>query len=82
MPAMPGREAMTAPPAASFEQLEHELRTPLASMRSLSEILRDYPDLTDAQRRRFLESMLAENERLSRTIERLLDWLERNPSLS
>jgi signal transduction histidine kinase len=57
----------------SFEEIEHELRTPLASIRSLSEIMRDYPDLTEDQRRRFLEVLLVENERLARTVERLLD---------
>ncbi len=56
----------------SFEELEHELRTPLASMRSLSEIIRDYPDLTEDQRRRFVDGILRENERLTRTVERLL----------
>jgi signal transduction histidine kinase len=56
----------------SFEEIEHELKTPLASIRSLSEIMRDYPDLTEDQRQRFLEVMLRENERLARTVERLL----------
>jgi signal transduction histidine kinase len=59
----------------SYEAIEHELRTPLASLRSMAEILRDHPDLCDAQRRRFLDSMIDENERLSRTVERLLGWL-------
>jgi signal transduction histidine kinase len=56
----------------SFEELEHELRTPLASMRSLSEIIRDHPDLSEEQRRRFVDGILRENERLTRTVERLL----------
>jgi signal transduction histidine kinase len=60
----------------SYETLEHELRTPLASLRSIAEILRDYPDLDDDQRRSFLESMIAENERLSRTVDRLLAWID------
>ena len=58
-----------------FEVIEHELRTPLTTLRSMAEILRDYPDLSEAQRRRFLDSMIAENERLSRTVDRLLRWL-------
>jgi signal transduction histidine kinase len=57
----------------SFEEIEHELRTPLASIRSLSEIMRDYPDLSPEQRQRFLDLVLLENERLARTVERLLD---------
>jgi hypothetical protein len=42
----------------------------------MAEILRDHPDLGDAQRQRFLDSMIAENERLSLTVERLLSWLD------
>lgn len=56
----------------SFEELEHELKTPLTSIRSLLEIMRDHPDLSEEQRRRFLEGVLSENERLVRTVERLL----------
>jgi signal transduction histidine kinase len=56
----------------SFEELEHELKTPLTSIRSLLEIMRDHPDLSEEQRRRFLEGVLSENERLARTVERLL----------
>lgn len=56
----------------TYEEIEHELKTPLASIRSLSEIMRDYPDLPEAERRRFLEVMIHENERLARTVERLL----------
>jgi signal transduction histidine kinase len=56
----------------TYEQIEHELKTPLASMRSLSEIIRDYPDLTDDQRRRFLDAIVRDGERLTATVERLL----------
>jgi signal transduction histidine kinase len=58
--------------ALSYEEIEHELKTPLASVRSLSEILRDYPDLSDEERRRFLDVILRESERLGRAVERLL----------
>lgn len=68
---LPGDQNRT-PDEMSFEEIEHELRTPLASIRSLSEIMRDYPDLTEDQRRRFLEVLLVENERLARTVEQLL----------
>lgn len=61
----------------SYEEIEHELRTPLASMRSLSEIIRDYPDLSETERRRFLDVILQESERLGRTVERLLGVLAR-----
>jgi signal transduction histidine kinase len=56
----------------SYEQVEHELKTPLASMRSLSEIMLDHPDLSEEERRRFLEAVVGENERLARTVERVL----------
>ena len=56
----------------TYEQIEHELRTPVACMRSLSEIVRDHPDLSDDERREFLNAIVSESERLSRTVERLL----------
>ena len=59
----------------SYEEIEHELRTPLASMRSLSEIMRDYPDLSETERRHFLDVILQESERLGRTVEHLLGVL-------
>ena len=68
---LPGNEHETED-ALSFEEIEHELKTPLTSIRSLSEIMRDYPDLSETERQRFLEVMLVENERLARTVERLL----------
>lgn len=68
---MPGKPK-SALNKMSFEEIEHELKTPLASMRSLSEIMRDYPDISEDERRRFIELLLAENERLTRTVDRLL----------
>jgi signal transduction histidine kinase len=56
----------------TYEQIEHELRTPVACVRSLSEIVRDHPDLSDDERREFLDAIVSESERLSRTVERLL----------
>ena len=58
--------------ALTFEEIEHELKTPLASMRSSSEILRDFPDLTEDERRRFIEVIVDESERLGRAVDRLL----------
>ncbi len=51
----------------------HELRTPLTSIRAFSEILRDNPDLTPLNRRKFVEIISRESERLSRLINQLLD---------
>jgi signal transduction histidine kinase len=76
MPGTPGKGAGKATPAASFEELEHELRTPLASMRSVAEILRDYPDMTELQRRQFLDGLIQESERLHLTLERVLAWVD------
>jgi Na+/proline symporter/nitrogen-specific signal transduction histidine kinase len=53
--------------------VNHELRTPLASIRAFSEILRDHPDLPDGERREFLRIVVTESERLTRLINQLLD---------
>jgi signal transduction histidine kinase len=51
----------------------HELRTPLTSIRAFSEILRQDPNLELAQRRKFLEIITKEAERLTRLINQVLD---------
>jgi signal transduction histidine kinase len=56
----------------SIDELEHELRTPLASILSLSEILRDHPQLSEAERQRFLEAIHAESGRLAALVDVLL----------
>lgn len=56
----------------NFDELAHELRTPLASILSISEILRDYPDLAAADRQRFLEAMNVEAGRIATLVEYLL----------
>jgi len=53
--------------------VNHELRTPLSSIRAFSEILRDHPDLTLSERHEFLRIVIAESERLTRLINQLLD---------
>jgi Na+/proline symporter/nitrogen-specific signal transduction histidine kinase len=53
--------------------VNHELRTPLASIRAFSEILRDHPDLPGGQRDEFLSIVVTETERLTRLINQLLD---------
>ncbi len=53
--------------------LIHELGTPLTAIRSLSEILRDNPDMAVEERTRFLNLIVAETERLSRLIAREAD---------
>ncbi|MDR3471366.1 MAG: ATP-binding protein [Devosia sp.] len=53
--------------------VNHELRTPLASIRAFSEILRDHPELPAAERLEFLRVVVTESERLTRLINQLLD---------
>lgn len=53
--------------------VNHELRTPLASIRAFSEILRDHPDLSAEERLDFLRIVVTESERLTRLINQLLD---------
>ncbi len=52
----------------------HELRTVLTSIRSFSEILRDYEDLDAEQRQRFLEILVKETGRLNQAADRMVDF--------
>lgn len=76
----PGNGHCSGMETMEHEIIEHELRTPLTTLRSMAEILRDYPDLSEAQRQNFLETMIAESERLNRTVDQLLEWLLRRHS--
>jgi signal transduction histidine kinase len=53
--------------------VSHEVRTPLTSIRSFSEILRDNPDLSPEERQEFITIIVQESERLSRLINDILD---------
>jgi Na+/proline symporter/signal transduction histidine kinase len=53
--------------------VSHELRTPLTSIRSFTEILHDNPQLSRAERERFLGIVIKETERLTRLIGQVLD---------
>jgi Na+/proline symporter/nitrogen-specific signal transduction histidine kinase len=53
--------------------VNHELRTPLASIRAFSEILREHSDLSREERLEFLGIVVTESERLTRLINQLLD---------
>ena len=52
----------------------HELKTPLTSVRSLTEILHDHPDLDDARRKEYLQIIVKESERLTRLITQVLNF--------
>lgn len=51
----------------------HELRTPMTSIRALSEILYDNPDIEMDERQVFLHTIVKETERISRLISQVLD---------
>ena len=50
----------------------HEIRTPLTSIRSMSEIVHDHPDLSEEERSHFLGAIIKETERLSHLITKVL----------
>jgi Na+/proline symporter/nitrogen-specific signal transduction histidine kinase len=56
-----------------MSSVTHELRTPLASIRALAELMRDEPGMETAQRQQFLAIVVAEAERLSRLVNQVLD---------
>ncbi|GAB4128148.1 MAG: ATP-binding protein [Raineya sp.] len=51
----------------------HELKTPITSIRSLSEILYDNSDLPETQKQEFLQTVISETERMERLINQVLD---------
>ncbi len=81
-------ERVTAEPKAANQKLKaldtmkdefiatvtHELRTPLTSIRSLTGILHDNPNLEAPQRQRFTGIIIQEGERLTRLINQVLDF--------
>ena len=52
----------------------HELKTPLTSVRSLTEILHDHPEIDDARRKEYLQIIVNESERLTRLITQVLNF--------
>ena len=51
----------------------HEIRTPLTSIRALSEIVHDNPEMDLKEREYFLGTVVKESDRLSRLINQVLD---------
>ena len=43
----------------------HDLRSPLTSVRSLTEILHDYPNINGKKRREFLDIIIRETEKMT-----------------
>lgn len=56
-----------------LSQVSHEVRTPMASIRSFSEILLSNPDIDEADRRRFIGIIQNESIRLTRLLDGILD---------
>ena len=57
-----------------------EPRSALTSILACSEILRDYPDMPDEERARFLEAVITEGNRLNRMVSRMVERSEFNCS--
>jgi signal transduction histidine kinase len=66
-----------------LSQVSHEVRTPMTSIRSLSEILLNDPEVDDEHRRRFLSIIQHESLRLTRLLDDILDLslLERGAAI-
>lgn len=56
-----------------LSQVSHEVRTPMTSIRSFSEILLETPDLGPQQSRRYLHIIHAESIRLTQLLDGILD---------
>jgi len=56
-----------------LSQVSHEVRTPMTSIRSFTEILLEHQDLDPAQARRFLRVIHDESVRLTRLLDNTLD---------
>jgi signal transduction histidine kinase len=58
-----------------ISDISHELRTQLASVRSLSEVLHDYPNIDESRRRQFTGIIIDETDRLTRLTGHVLSML-------
>ena len=56
-----------------LSQVSHEMRTPMTSIRSFSDILANADDLGDGQSRRYLGIIKNESERLTRLLDEILE---------
>jgi Na+/proline symporter/nitrogen-specific signal transduction histidine kinase len=56
-----------------LSQVSHEVRTPMTSIRSFSEILLEPEGLDDVQRQRFLSTIHQESMRLTKLLDEILD---------
>jgi Na+/proline symporter/nitrogen-specific signal transduction histidine kinase len=56
-----------------LDTVAHELKTPITSIRALSEILLDDDEIDTSTKKQFLTSIVSESERVSRLINNILD---------
>jgi Na+/proline symporter/nitrogen-specific signal transduction histidine kinase len=56
-----------------LDTVAHELKTPITSIKALSEILLENDDVDNTTKNKFLSSILTESERISRLINNILD---------
>ena len=69
------RELKTARLQSDFvSAVSHEFRTPLASLRQLSELLAEGRVSSDERRQAYYEALRRESERLHRLVENILDF--------
>lgn len=72
---MLGAEFRLAEQKTTFvANVSHELKTPLTSIRLLSEMLRDGKQKDEEKQRQYLDIVVAETERLTRLINNVLDF--------
>ena len=65
---MSGSATATAP---DYPEFTNEFLNSLASVHSLSEILRDNPDIDSRQKQRFIDIILAETQRMATMVAEL-----------
>ena len=58
---------------AFLSQISHELRTPMTSIKSFAEILRETDDISSKESKRFVDIINAESQRLTRLLDEILD---------
>jgi len=58
---------------AFLSQISHELRTPMTSIKSFAEILRETDDISSKESKRFVDIINDESQRLTRLLDEILD---------